>query len=131
MSTQIVEQDQQTPELPPMGPKTKLFLDTLAVGMNQAGEKLVTAGFPGGIVFAVPAEHKPDGMGVASVSEAGIEMPNGCHAIPFEDGEKYEGLFHTPSYLACWLLGSMLSGNPITLCCPKCEKDDSDSDSEA
>ena len=120
MSTQIVEQDQQTPELPPMGPKTKLFLDTLAVGMNQAGEKLVTAGFPGGIVFAVPAEHKPDGMGVASVSEAGIEMPCGG-SFPFEHGDKFKG--NTPESLACLLLGSILSGNPITVRCPECEKD--------
>ncbi len=109
-----------------MGPKTELFLDALAVGMNQAGKKLVTAGFPGGIVFAVPAEHKPDGMGVASVCEAGIEMPNGCHTIPFEDGDKYKG--SSPERLACLLLGSILSGNPITLCCPKCEKGDSGSE---
>jgi len=122
MSSNIDQQDQQTPELPSMGPKTKLFLDTLVVGMNQAEKDLIIAGFPGGIVFPVPAEHKPDGMGVASVTETGIEMPNG-YSIPFEDGEKYEGLFHTPSYLACWLLGSILSGTPIILRCPKCEKD--------
>ena len=109
MNSKIIDkkQDQQTSELPPMGPKTKLFLDTLVVGMNQAGKKLVTAGFPGGIVFAVPAEHKPDGMSVASVSEAGIEMPNGCHTIPFEDGEKYEGLFHTSHFVIVRLYSSL------------------------
>ena len=107
-----------------MGPKTKLFLDTLVVGMNQAEKELIIAGDPSdrSIVFKVPAENKPDGMGVASVTETGIEMPNGC-SIPFEDGEKYKGLFHTPSYLACWLLGSILSGTPIILRCPKCVKD--------
>ena len=59
-----------------MGPKARLFLDTLVVGMNQAEEGLLYAsvGNPPSIAFPVPAEHKPDGMGVASVSEAGIEI---------------------------------------------------------
>ena len=59
-----------------MGPKTKLFLDTLLVGMNQAEKELIIAGdsFDRSIVFKVPAENKPDGMGVASVTETGIEM---------------------------------------------------------
>ena len=107
---------------PPMGPKARLFLDTLVVGMNQAEEGLLYAsvGNPPSIAFPVPAEHKPDGMGVASVSEAGIEMPCGG-SFPFEDGDKFKG--NTPESLACLLLGSILSGNPITVRCPECEKD--------
>jgi len=107
---------------PPMGPRTKLFLDALAGGMAQAGEDWWYAGvrFPASIAFTVPAEHKPDGMGVASVSEAGIEMPCGG-SFPFEDGDKFKE--NTPESLACLLLGSILSGNPITVRCPECEKD--------
>ena len=107
---------------PPMGPKARLFLDTLVVGMNQAEEGLLYAsvGNPPSIAFPVPAERKPDGMGVASVSEAGIEMPCGG-SFPFEHGGKFKG--NTPESLACLLLGSILSGNPITVRCPECEKD--------
>jgi len=102
-----------------MGPKARLFLDTLVVGRNQAEEGLLYAsvGNPPSIAFPVPAEHKPDGMGVASVSEAGIEMPCGG-SFPFEDGDKFKG--NTPESLACLLLGSILSGNPITVRCPEC-----------
>jgi hypothetical protein len=105
-----------------MGPKARLFLDTLVVGMNQAEEGLLYAsvGNPPSIAFPVPAERKPDGMGVASVSEAGIEMPCGG-SFPFEHGDKFKG--NTPESLACLLLGSILSGNPITVRCPECEKD--------
>ena len=106
-----------------MGPKARLFLDTLVVGMDQAEEGLLYAsvGNPPSIAFPVPAERKPDGMGVASVSEAGIEMPCGG-SFPFEHGDKFKG--NTPESLACLLLGSILSGNPITPPrCPECEKD--------
>ena len=105
-----------------MGPKTKLFLDALAGGMAQAGKDWRYAGVrsPPSIAFPVPAERKPDGMGVASVSEAGIEMPCGG-SFPFEHGGKFKG--NTPESLACLLLGSILSGNPITVRCPECEKD--------
>ena len=109
-----------------MGPKTKLFLDALAGGMAQAGEDWWYAGvrFPPSIAFTVPAEHKdmgPSGMGVAFVSEAGVKLP--CdYSMPFEDGDKFKG--NTPESLACLLLGSILSGNPITPPrCPECEKD--------
>ena len=105
-----------------MGPKTRLFLDTLVVGMNQAEKELIITGdrFDRSIVFKVPAENKPDGMGVASVSEAGVKLP--CdYSMPFEHGDKFKG--NTPESLACLLLGSILSGNPITVRCPECEKD--------
>ena len=123
MSSKIVDkkQDQQTPESPPMGPKTKLFLDALAGGMAQAGKDWRYAAPGDSIAFPVPAEHRPDGMGVAFVSEAGVTLP--CdYSMPFEDGDKFKG--NTPESLACLLLGSILSGNPITPPhCPECEKD--------
>ena len=106
-----------------MGPKTKLFLDALAGGMAQAGKDWRYAGVrsPPSIAFPVPAEHRPDGMGVAFVSEAGVKLP--CdYSMPFEHGDKFKG--NTPESLACLLLGSILSGYPITPPrCPKCEKD--------
>ena len=59
-------------------------------------------------------------MGVAFVSEAGVKLP--CdYSMPFEHGDKFKG--NTPESLACLLLGSILSGNPITVRCPECEKD--------
>ena len=100
-----------------MGPKARLFLDTLADGMAQAGKDWRYAAPGDSIAFPVPAEHKPDGMGGASVSEAGIEMPCGG-SFPFEDGDKFKE--NTPESLACLLLGSILSGNPITVRCPEC-----------
>ena len=62
---------------PPMGPKTRLFLDALAGGMAQAGKDWRYAGVRSrpSIAFPVPAEHRPDGMGVAFVSEAGVKLP--------------------------------------------------------
>ena len=104
-----------------MGPKTKLFLDALAGGMAQAGKDWRYAAPGDSIAFPVPAEHRPDGMGVAFVSEAGVTLP--CdYSMPFEDGDKFKG--NTPESLACLLLGSILSGNPITPPhCPECEKD--------
>ena len=105
-----------------MGPKTRLFLDALAGGMAQAGKDWRYAGVRSrpSIAFPVPGEHRPDGMGVAFVSEAGVKLP--CdYSMPFEHGDKFKG--NTPESLACLLLGSILSGNPITVRCPECEKD--------
>ena len=58
-------------------------------------------------------------MGVAFVSEAGVKLPcDGC--MPFEHGDKFKG--NTPESLACLLLGSILSGNPIAPPrCPECK----------
>ena len=58
-------------------------------------------------------------MGVASVSEAGIEMPCGG-SFPFEDGDKFKG--NTPESLACLLLGSILSGNPKQCVAPSARR---------
>ena len=104
-----------------MGPKTRLFLDALAGSMAQAGKdwRYASVRSRPSIAFPVPGEHRPDGMGVAFVSEAGVKLP--CdYSMPFEHGDKFKG--NTPESLACLLLGSILSGNPITVRCPECEK---------